>query len=59
MNKKTDDYSDMIYMEYTGTKTHKPQPMEKRATQFSPFAALTGYEEIIDDVSRYVADNAD
>ena len=56
---KNDDYCDIIDLEYNGTKTHMPQPMEKRAAQFSPFAALTGYEEVIDEVSRYVSDNAD
>ena len=31
-----------------------PMSMYQRASQFRPFAALKGYEECIDDASRYV-----
>ena len=31
-----------------------PMSMYQRASQFKPFAALKGYEECIDDASRYV-----
>lgn len=44
------DYSDIINYEYT--MKHKRMPMEKRAAQFSPFAALTGYEDSIDEAGR-------
>lgn len=30
-------------------------PMEERAAQFSPFAALTGYEDVIDEAARLTA----
>ena len=30
-------------------------PMEERAAQFSPFAALTGYEEVIAEAGRLTA----
>lgn len=47
-----DDYKDII-----GIERHDPigrgrMPMEKRAAQFSPFAALTGYEDAISDAIR-------
>ncbi len=47
----TDVYSDIIDLEYHGTITHTPMPMEKRAAQFSPFAALTGMREMYEDVT--------
>ena len=31
---------------------HEPMPMSDRAAQFSPFAALTGYEDAIDETAR-------
>ena len=31
---------------------HEPMPMGDRAAQFSPFAALTGYEDAIDETAR-------
>ena len=48
-----DDCKDIMYMEYSGTKTHTPMSLRDRAAQFAPFAALTGYEEIIDETARY------
>lgn len=31
---------------------HEPMPMSDRAAQFSPFAALTGYDAAIDETAR-------
>ena len=31
---------------------HEPMPMSDRAAQFSPFAALTGYGDAIDETAR-------
>ena len=47
------DYSDIIHREYKGSQTHTRMSMHDRAAQFSPFAALTGYEEIIDETARF------
>ena len=33
-------------------KRHQPMSMWSRAAQFSPFAALTGYDDEIDEVAR-------
>jgi len=45
------DYSDIINMKRPPLK-HERMTMENRAAQFSPFAALTGYEASIDEEGR-------
>ncbi len=47
------DYADIIDFEYHGTTTHTPMPMEKRASIFSPFAALSGMGEMFEEETRY------
>ena len=32
-------------------------PLEKRAAQFAPFAALTGYEEVVEKTARQHEDS--
>lgn len=39
------NYDDMLDMEHHVSKNHPQMPLEKRAAQFTPFSALTGYEE--------------
>lgn len=43
---------DLITLDYKSLMKHIPMPRSKRAAQFSPFAALTGYEEAINEESR-------
>lgn len=45
-------YLDMIIMEYHGTRSRTPMGMIERAAQFSPFAALTGYDSAIKETAR-------
>ena len=47
-----DSYEDIIDLPRPVSRNHTPMPMYKRAAQFSPFAALTGYEELIRDTER-------
>lgn len=42
-----DQYEDILHLPHPVSQTHPRMPREKRAAQFSPFAALTGYEEVI------------
>jgi len=49
----TDDYSDIIDLPHHVSTVHPPQPMDKRAAQFSPFAALTGYDDAVEETARY------
>lgn len=46
------DYSDIIGLEHYEPKNHKRMSMYARAAQFAPFAALTGYEEEIEEEGR-------
>ena len=57
--RKPEDYADIIDYEYHGTTTHVPMPMEKRAAQFSPFAALTGLGARFNEEMRYTDDKTE
>ena len=46
------DYKDIINLPHPEPVGHPRMSMEKRAAQFSPFAALTGYEEAIQETER-------
>ena len=45
------EYDDIIDLSRPKSK-HEPMPMSDRAAQFSPFAALTGYGDAIDETAR-------
>ena len=47
-----DRYSDIIDHPRHISPTHKPMPPESRAVQFAPFAALTGFDDEIDETAR-------
>ncbi|SDI79377.1 hypothetical protein SAMN05421493_12819 [Pseudobutyrivibrio sp. 49] len=57
MNKKTKKrepearriYGDIIDMPHHQSKTHPHMSLYDRAAQFAPFAALTGYEDMINE----------
>ncbi len=40
-------YEDIVNLPHHVSDHHPPMPIEKRAAQFAPFAALTGYEDAI------------
>ena len=44
-------YDDIINLDRPNSSHHK-MSLEKRAAQFSPFAALTGYDDMIEDASK-------
>ena len=48
----TDEYKDIIDHPGYTLKYHKPMSSVSRAAQFSAFAALTGYDEEIDETAR-------
>ncbi len=46
-----DDYSDIIGLEHPTSRKHPRMAAEMRAAQFAPFAALTGYDEAIEETA--------
>ena len=50
-------YDDIINLKRPISKNHAPMPMENRAAQFMPFAALTGYDDKISDAGKTFGEN--
>ena len=46
------DYSDIVDMPYPSPRTRTHMSMIERGAQFSPFAALTGYEDAVEETAR-------
>lgn len=49
---ETHEYDDIINLEHPTSKVHPRMSKEARAAQFAPFAALTGHDAAIKEVSR-------
>lgn len=45
-------YQDIIKIEHYEPKRHKRMSIANRAAQFAPFAALTGYNDAVNEVGR-------
>lgn len=45
-------YDDIINMPRHVSKKHPQMPIEMRSAQFAPFAALTGYDEMIEETIK-------
>ncbi len=50
----TGKYDDIIDKSRPVSLKHPPMPMENRAAQFSPFAALTGYDDALEEKRKQV-----
>ena len=48
-----DNYDDIINLPHHVSDHHPHMSMSDRAAQFSPFAALTGYGDLVDETARY------
>ena len=46
------DYDDILSMKRPEPRFHHRMPMADRAAQFAPFAALTGFSEVIHEAGR-------
>lgn len=51
-------YEDIIDLPHHVSKVHTPMSMTERAAQFSPFAALTGYDSAIRETARLTDEKA-
>lgn len=47
---KPGKYDDMIHLPHHVSASHPQMTMAERAAQFAPFAALTGYKEMIQEI---------
>jgi len=52
MDEKTFEYEDIVNLKRPVSKKHQPMSMESRSAQFAPFAALVGYEKVIEDAKN-------
>ena len=48
----SDKYDDIINLPHPSSKRFPRMPLQERAAQFSPFAALTGYDDAIRETAR-------
>ena len=46
-------YADIIDLPHHVSQRHPQMPMEKRAAQFSPFAAVSSHDEAIHETARF------
>lgn len=51
------NYDDIINTKYPFSKRHKKMSQYARAGQFAAFAALTGYDDVIDETGRRTDDD--
>ena len=49
-------YRDIITLPHHVSQTRTQMPAISRAAQFAPFAALTGYEDVIEETARTTAE---
>ena len=51
------NYDDIINLPHHVSKTHPQMPLIDRAAQFAPFAALTGYNDALENaIEGHIAD---
>ncbi|MCD8180974.1 MAG: YolD-like family protein [Firmicutes bacterium] len=50
------NYDDIINMPHHVSAKRKHMSMTDRAAQFSPFAALTGYDDVVSETARLTSD---
>ncbi len=53
----THEYDDIINLNRPETGRHPHMSTENRAAQFSPFAALTGFDAAIEEMARETTEN--
>ena len=51
-------YDDIIHLPHHVSATRPHMPLADRAAQFAPFAALTGFDTVIDETARRAEEEA-
>lgn len=46
-------YQDILHLPHPQSKNRKHMPLAERAAQFAPFAALSGFDALIEEQARY------
>lgn len=52
MDSNNSKYDDIINLPHHVSTKHKQMSLEERSAQFAPFAALTGYDDVIKETAR-------
>ena len=55
----TEDYKDIINLAHPASSKRPRMSQYNRAAQFSPFAALTGYEDAVKETARFTHQKAE
>lgn len=53
------NYDDIINLPRHISKKHPQMSLEARSAQFAPFAALTGYDDMIEETAKIVNEKED
>lgn len=59
MLKNSGKYNDIINLSHHISKKHPRMSLEARSAQFAPFAALTGYDDVIKETARLTSERID
>ena len=59
MQRRIEDYADIIHLPRPISRTHPPMSRHDRAGQFAPFSALTGLHAAADRTAREQAEAYD
>ena len=59
MNDAKAEYADIIGLPHHVSKKHAPMSPTARAAQFSPFAALSGYDDLIEESARWTQERSE
>lgn len=57
--KEKNQYDDIIHLSRPVSEKHIPMPLLDRAAQFSPFAALTGYDKALEETKELAVERVE
>ena len=55
----SEDYADIVNLPRPEPQNHQRMPLTKRAAQFAPFAALTGFDKVVSETIRQHEESID